>query len=70
MTTADIVNTWFRECIACGAIARDTPAYNQAVAALPDLLVRLDPAAVEDAPAEALVTVEPPVTPPAGEPEA
>lgn len=41
MSTADAVNEWFRERLACGPIARDTDAYNQAFAALPDLIARL-----------------------------
>jgi hypothetical protein len=47
MSRADTVNTWFRERLATGALARDTPAYNQVAAALPDLIGRLtvvDPA--------------------------
>ena len=43
MTIADTVNTWFAERIACGAIARDTEAYNQALAAKNDLIALLDP---------------------------
>jgi hypothetical protein len=42
MPVADIVNAWFKERLANGAIARDTAAYNQAHAALPDLISRLD----------------------------
>lgn len=44
MSTADTINTWFQERLACGPIARDTEAYNQASAALPDLISRLEPA--------------------------
>ena len=52
MTTTDIVNSWFRDRIASGAVARDTEAYNQVHAALPDLIGRLAPAAdAESAPA-------------------
>lgn len=51
MSVADIVNTWFAEKCACGALARDTEAYNQVAAALPDLIARLSPAAPE-APAD------------------
>jgi hypothetical protein len=47
MSTADsaanVVNTWFSERLASGALARDTPAYNQVVSALPDLISRLAP---------------------------
>lgn len=50
MSHADLVNTWFREKIACGAIARDTEAYNQAFKAIPDLIERLA-APAEQAPA-------------------
>jgi hypothetical protein len=59
MSPADTVNTWFRERIACGAVARDTQAYNQVSAALPDLIERLGgpaaaaPADPEPAPAPA-----------------
>lgn len=55
MDVDQIVKQWFHERIATGAIARDTAAYNQAHAALPDLLTRLHGAAE---------------APPAGEPEA
>ena len=41
MTTADIVNSWFSDRLANGALARNTEAYNQAHAALPDLIARL-----------------------------
>ncbi|MDE1914741.1 MAG: hypothetical protein KGJ57_17420 [Sphingomonadales bacterium] len=51
ITTADTVNSWFRERLATGAIARSTEAYNQAVAALPDLIARLTPADPAPAPA-------------------
>ena len=52
--TADIVNEWFRERIATGAIGRHTEAYNQASAALPDLIARLAAAPVDTAaPADA-----------------
>ncbi|CAN5577077.1 hypothetical protein BH10PSE14_BH10PSE14_06750 [soil metagenome] len=61
MSTADIVNTWFAERVACGAIARDTEAYNQAVAALPDLIERLAEPASADAAAggESTPTADP-----------
>ena len=45
MSTADLINDWFRERCAGGALGRDTEAYNQVVAALPDLIARLDPPA-------------------------
>ncbi len=51
MSVADIVNSWFTENCAGGPLARDTEAYNQVVAALPDLIARLTPAA-PDAPAD------------------
>lgn len=67
MSTADsaanVVNTWFSERLASGALARDTPAYNQVVSALPDLISRLaspsvpDPVA-ESAPDEAEASVQ------------
>ena len=43
-TTADIVNIWFSERLATGAIARNTEAYNQAAAAVTELIARLSPA--------------------------
>lgn len=56
MSTADsaanVVNTWFSERLASGALARDTPAYNQVVSALPDLISRLAPPSVPDTVAE------------------
>ena len=53
ISCADIVNEWFRERIAAGAIARNTEAYNQASQALPVLIKRLDDAAAP-APGSAL----------------
>lgn len=44
MTFAEVheaVEHWFAERIACGEIARHTPAYNQALAAKDDLKARL-----------------------------
>lgn len=44
MTFAEVqaeVGRWFAERIACGAIARHTPAFNQALAAKDDLNARL-----------------------------
>lgn len=44
MSPADItteIERWFIERIACGPIARDTPAYNQALVAKEDLKARL-----------------------------
>ena len=38
---ADTVNGWFADRIATGAIGRNTEAYNQAQAALADLITRL-----------------------------
>ena len=52
MSVRETVNAWFGERIATGAIARDTDAYNQAFAALDDLITRLDPSDVPSAPAE------------------
>jgi len=49
MSTTDTINDWFRERIACGAVARDTEAYAQVLGALPDLVARLDPPAPEPA---------------------
>jgi hypothetical protein len=45
MSIADIVNTWHRERLAGGPLARATEAYNQVIAALPELIARLDPSA-------------------------
>jgi hypothetical protein len=45
MPFTDIVNTWFTESCGGGPLARDTEAYNQVVAALPDLVARLAAAA-------------------------
>jgi hypothetical protein len=59
MPNADIVNGWYRERLCSGPLARDTEAYNQVVAALPDLIARLDAA---EAP---LVAPEPPSVAPA-----
>jgi hypothetical protein len=53
MTLADTVNTWFRERLATGAIARNTEAYNQAHDAIPDLIARLDPPSSAEASATA-----------------
>lgn len=41
-SNADIVNAWGAERLAGGEIGRHTPAYNQAMAALPDLIRRLE----------------------------
>jgi hypothetical protein len=65
MSKADIVNAWFNERMRGGALARDTDAYNQVVAAIPDLIARLDAA---DAPAPAAAAKpasapSPPATP-------
>lgn len=57
---ADTVNSWFAQRLACGALARDTEAYNQAHAALPDLIARLDP---EYEPAAALADPAPEADP-------
>lgn len=71
MSVRDIVHDWFRQRLASGAVARDTEAYNQVVAALPDLIAQLDPsdvapiapAALADAkPAEPPVPSEPPAS--------
>jgi hypothetical protein len=43
MSIADIVNTWHREQLAGGPLARATEAYNQVLAALPELIARLEP---------------------------
>ena len=65
MTPSDIVNDWFRERLACGALARDTEAYNQVAAALPDLIGRLAPPAPQPAPAKGGKAAK--VSPPAPE---
>lgn len=41
-SNADVVNTWAAERLAGGDIGRHTPAYNQAMAAVPDLIARLE----------------------------
>jgi hypothetical protein len=51
MTPQEIVNAWFGERLANGPLARDTEAYNQVYAALPDLVSRLTPAAPAPIPA-------------------
>jgi hypothetical protein len=45
MSNADVVNTWFRERLSSGPLARDTAAYNQVNGARLDLIARLDAAA-------------------------
>ncbi len=50
MSNADIVNEWFRERLACGALGRDTDAYNQVRTALPELIQRLDATVVAESP--------------------
>ena len=47
MNTADTVNEWFREHLQCGALARDTEAYNQVVAVLPVLIAQIGPPAAD-----------------------
>lgn len=51
MSSRSIVDTWFRERLAGGPVARDTPAYNQVRDALPDLIARLDAASPAPSPA-------------------
>ena len=36
-----VVDQWFSTKVKCGAIARNTPAFNQAFEAIPDLVARL-----------------------------
>jgi hypothetical protein len=45
MSVRDTVNEWFRQRLATGALGRDTEAYNQVVAALPELIEQLEPGA-------------------------
>jgi len=45
MTPAEIVNAWFQERLRGGPLGRDTEAFNQVNAALPDLIARLTPPA-------------------------
>ncbi|MGC1300929.1 MAG: hypothetical protein WA840_01020 [Caulobacteraceae bacterium] len=47
MSTADVVNEWFRQRLANGPLARDTPAYNQVAQALPALISSLEGVGVE-----------------------
>jgi len=46
---AATVQEWFRRRCACGPLARDTEAYNQVSAALPDLITSLSPPSKEPA---------------------
>ena len=46
MAHSDTVKAWFNERLSGGALARDTEAYNQVFAELPNLIARLDPEAV------------------------
>jgi hypothetical protein len=50
MSTADIINSWFRDRCAGGPLGRDTEAYNQVAEALPDLIARVEAAAPAAAP--------------------
>ena len=63
MSIADIVNTWARERLATGAIARDTDAYNQVFSAVPDLITMLESASETPAEAPAEAPAEPPASP-------
>ncbi len=77
MSNAAIVAAWFRDKIATGDIARYTPAYNQASAAVPALIAALDAAGpalkaeveapavhpTPDSPAPEAVSAIPPQTP-------
>jgi len=42
MSTADIVNEWFRERLSSGPLGRSTDAHNQVVGVLPALIAALD----------------------------
>jgi hypothetical protein len=59
MSTADTVRAWFSERLANGPLARDTAAYNQVFAAIPDLIARLDPAPAPIKTAAAIVSQPP-----------
>ncbi len=51
MSVRDTINTWARERLSGGALARDTEAYNQVHGALPELIEILggdDPSADQD----------------------
>lgn len=63
MQTADTVNSWFRDRLSSGPIARDTEAYNQLVEALPDLVTRLTPAPAATQVADATPAAEPNAAP-------
>lgn len=62
MAHADIVNSWFREHLAGGALGQATEAYNQVHNALPMLIEALK--AESKRPRKSAVAVEPPVTDP------
>jgi hypothetical protein len=59
MAHADIVNSWFREHLAGGALARSTDAYNQVHTALPALIEALDSAEPKRS-RKAVTAAEPP----------
>ena len=61
ITNADLVNDWFRERLASGALARNTEAYNQVSGALPGLIALLDAAdtALAPTPAPTLTVITP-----------
>lgn len=61
MSVSDIVNSWFREKLAGGPVAQSTEAYNQAQAALPVLIERLEAAAA--APAKKTKAADPTTDP-------
>jgi len=73
MSHADTVNNWFRERLSGGPIAQHTPAYNQLVEALPDLITRLEvklAAAADDANPVRAAPAKAAKAPPAGAPAA
>ncbi len=62
MSATEIVNDWFNDRLRAGALGRDTEAYNQVRAALPDLIARLtpEPPAVTVPPPAPAATPQPP----------
>lgn len=60
MAHADIVNSWFREHLAGGSLARSTEAYNQVHGALPSLIEALDSAEPKRGRKATVTPAEPP----------
>lgn len=60
MAHADIINSWFREHLAGGSLARSTEAYNQVHGALPSLIESLDSAERKRSRKATVMPAEPP----------